>query len=189
MPEQRGLSRLEMAILGLISTGSPCTPYWIRMQFQSSASSHFSGSAGAVYPAIRRLEAQGYARGTGKQTGTRKQRNYGLTRRGKQALRDWLMPSLPLEDIRYSYDPIRTRVYYLDALRPEERLRFVDDAIEQSESYLAVVKKDCEAHRRAGDLLQYGGVRGVLHEVRARIRWLRELRRALVDGNSGTLGA
>jgi len=176
MPEKRALSRLEVAILGLISTGSPCTPYWVRMQFQSSKSSHFSGSAGAVYPAIRRLEEQRYVRSTGRQKGGRKQRDYQLTRSGKQALREWLMPPVPVEDITYSYDPIRTRVYCLEALSPEERRFFIEDAIEQSRSYLAVVKKDCEARRREEELLPYLGARGVLHEVRARIRWLGELR-------------
>ena len=175
----RTLSRLEAAILGLVSTGAPCTAYWIRKQFQSSPSSHFSGSAGAVYPAIRRLGKQGLVRGTRQQRGSRELRPYRLTNRGEQALKDWLLPPLPLEDITYSFDPIRTRVYCLDALDPEERLRFVDNALEQTRRYLAVVKADCEARRRAGDLLQHLGARGVFHEVRARIRWLGELRRAL----------
>jgi DNA-binding PadR family transcriptional regulator len=179
MQPQRTLSRLEVSILGLVSTGAPCTVYWIRKQFEGSPSSHFSGSAGAVYPAIRRLEKQGFVRGTRQKTGARKQRDYALTKHGKQALRGWLMPPLPLEDITYSFDPIRTRVYCLDALAPAERLRFVDDALAQSRSYLAVVKKDCEARRQAGDLLQHVGARGVLHEVRARVRWLGELREAL----------
>lgn len=179
MPPERSLSSLEVAILGLISTGSPCTPYWIRKQFESSASSHFSGSAGAVYPAIRRLEKQRYVRGTDRKNGTRQQRDYGLTRRGKEALRKWLLPPLPQADITYSYDPIRTRVYCLEALSAQEQQSFVADALEQSRAYLALVKKDCEARRRAGDVLPAIGVRGVMHEVRARIRWLEELRKAV----------
>ena len=176
--QKRTLSRLEVAILGLVSTGAPCTAYWIRKQFRDSASSHFSGSAGAVYPAIRRLEKQRFVRGAGQTTGARKQRDYQLTARGDKALRDWLKPPLPLEDVTYSFDPIRTRVYCLGELSAEERRRFVDDALEQSRRYLAMVKKDCEARRRAGDALPHLGARGVLHEVRARIRWLGELQRA-----------
>lgn len=175
----RRLSRLEVTILGLVSTGAPCTTYWIRKQFQSSPSSHFSGSAGAVYPAIRRLEKQGLVRGTRQRRGSRKLSSYRLTNRGEQALRHWLTPPLPLEDITHSLDPIRTRVYFLNALDSEERLRFVDDALEQTNRYLTVVKADCAARRRAGALMQHHGARGVLHEVRARIRWLRDLRRAL----------
>lgn len=174
----RRLSRLEVAILGLVSTGAPCTAYWIRKQFQSSPSSHFSGSAGAVYPAIRRLEKQKFVRGTRQRRGSRKLRPYRLTNRGEQALKDWLLPPLPLEDITYSFDPIRTRVYFLNALDAGERLRFVDNALEQTNRYLAVVNADCEARRRAGDTLQHLGARGVLHEVHARIRWLKELHRA-----------
>jgi DNA-binding PadR family transcriptional regulator len=184
---ERALSRLEVSILGLVSAGAPCTAYWIRKQFQTSASSHFSGSAGAVYPAIRRLEKQGLVRGAKQQTGARKQRDYRLTRRGDEALRQWLTPPLPLEDIRYSFDPIRTRVYSLDALRPSERRRFVEDALEQSKRYLKVVKADCEARRRAGETLQHLGARGVLHEVRARIHWLGELRKALGPGGPSSI--
>ena len=88
---------------------------------------------------------------------------------------DWL----PVEDITHSFDPIRTRVYSLDALDADERLRFIEDALEQTNRYLTVVKADCEARQRAGDLLEHLGARGVLHEVRARVRWLEELRRAL----------
>jgi hypothetical protein len=69
-------------------------------------------------------------------------------------------------------------VYCLDALNAEERLRFVDDALEQTKRYLAVVNADCEARRQAGDPLEHLAARGVLHEVRARIRWLGELRQA-----------
>lgn len=175
----RTLSRLELAILGLVSTGSPCTAYWIRRQFQRSPSSHFSGSAGAVYPAIRRLTKRRMVQWAGQRRGSRESRLYRLTGSGRQAVKAWLMPPLPMEDVTYAHDPIRTRVYSLDILDADERRQFVDDALEQTGRHMAVVRADCEAHRRAGSFLQHLGSRGVLSEMRARIRWLQELREAL----------
>jgi DNA-binding PadR family transcriptional regulator len=175
----RALSRMELTVLGLVSRGEPCTAYWIRRQFQGSPSSHFSGSAGAVYPAVRRLEQQRLLRAAAQSKSGRKARGYALTGSGKKALQKWLLPPLPAEDVACLVDPVRTRVYYLEALSPGDRMRFVEDALAQTRAYAAVVKADCDARKLAGETLQHLGARGVLHEVRARIRWLEELRREL----------
>ncbi len=177
----RELSRLELAVLGLVSAGAPCTAYWIRRQFQRSPSSHFSGSAGAVYPAVGRLEKRGLLCTTTRRDGGRRKRLYRLTRNGEAALRAWLLPPLPVEDVAFSVDPVRTRVYYLGILSAEERQQFVEDALAQTRRHAAVVAADCDARRLGSDRMQYLGARGVLYETRARLRWLEELRRELED--------
>lgn len=76
-------------------------------------------------------------------------------------------------------DLVRTRVDYLDALSPNDRKRFVDEALAQVRRREAVVRAESEERRASEDQFGYLGGLGVLYEVRARIRWLEELRRSL----------
>ena len=177
----RELSRLELTLLGLTSNGGPCTAYWLRCQFQKSPSSFFSGSAGAVYPAVERLEKGGLIAATTRRQGRRVSRRYTLTGTGTKALQEWLLPPLPQEDVTFTMDPVRTRVYYLDALSPEGRRRFVEEALAQARSRAAVVRVEVDGMRESPDRFSYFGGLGVLYEARARVRWLEELRRSL-DG-------
>ena len=177
----RKLSRLELALLGLVSKGGPCTAYWLRREFQQSLSSFFSGSAGAVYPAVERLEKRSLIKATTRQEGRRTSRRYRLTSEGKKALKEWLLPPLPPEDVAFTMDPVRTRVYYLDALSPRERLSFAEDALARAKRRAAAVRAESDERRESGDRFAYLGGLGVLHEAKARIRWLEELRRSLRD--------
>ena len=140
----RNLSRLELTVLGLVSKGAPCTAYWIRRQFQLSPSSFYSGSAGAVYPAMRRLEARTLVTATTRRDGKRKGRDFRLTEKGRQVLKRWLMPPLPDEDIAFTHDPVRTRVYYLEALTASERQHFVDESLSQAYGELADSSKSID---------------------------------------------
>ena len=176
---KRELSRLELAVLGLVSKGAPCTAYWIRRQFQASPSSFFSGSAGAVYPAVKRLEERSLVKASARSEGRRNSQAYRLTAKGKAALESWLTPPLPAEDVAFTMDPIRTRVYYLEALSPEERRRFVEEALAQAKRRVVVVEAESEERRLSGDRFSYLGGLGVVHEARSRVRWLAQLRRAL----------
>ena len=181
---ERELSRLELAVLGLVFRGAPCTAYWIRRQFQTSLSSFFSGSAGAVYPAVRRLEARSLVKATTRKEGRRRSVAYSLTPRGAQALEAWLSPPFPLEDVAFTMDPIRTRVHYLNALSAPERRRFVAEALEQTRRRAEIVESESLALQRSGDEFGYLGGMGVVHEVRARVRWLEELELALETGET-----
>ncbi len=177
----RELSRLELALLGSVSTGEPGTAYWLRRQFQQSLSSFFSGSAGAVYPAVERLEKRSLIRATVRQEGRRTSRRYRLTPSGKKALKEWLLPPLPPEDVAFTMDPVRTRVYYLDTLSPQERKRFVEEALARAKRRVVVVRAESDERRESGERFSYLGGLGVLHEARARVSWLEELHKSLGD--------
>ena len=177
----RALSRLELAVLGLVSNGQPCTAYWIRRQFQLSPSSFFSGSAGAVYPAMRRLEERSLVTSTTKLEGRRKSQEFRLTDQGRQVLKAWLTPPLPAEDLAFTLDPVRTRVYYLDALSASEQRRFVNECLTQAKRRVTVIKAESDDRQHSGDRFSYLGGLGVLYEAKARVRWLEHLRSALGD--------
>ena len=47
-------TELEAAVLGVVWQDGPCTPYAIRQHFLESPAPRWSGSAGAIYPLVRR---------------------------------------------------------------------------------------------------------------------------------------
>ena len=161
-----------MTVLGFVSEGAPCTAYWIRREFQKSPSTFFSGSAGAVYPAVERLEKSGLVEGT---AGPRGSTHYELTEEGLEALRSWLLRPVPAEEMAYTYDPVRTRLFYLAPLTPTERVEFVTSAIAQAESHRRIVEADVEVQRAGGNELYHLGALGVLRQAEARVAWLREV--------------
>src|SRR6516162_6375678 len=87
--KSRALTELEGAALTVIHRLKSCTPYRVRLDFLRSRSHEWSGSAGAVYPALRRLQARGFLKA--QQTGeARRSVNYALTKAGSDALLGWL---------------------------------------------------------------------------------------------------
>jgi DNA-binding PadR family transcriptional regulator len=88
-PKSRALTELEGAALTVIHRLKSCTPYRVRLDFLQSRSHEWSGSAGAVYPALRRLHARGLLKA--QQTGEgRRSVNYALSKAGSEALARWL---------------------------------------------------------------------------------------------------
>ena len=88
----RRLSELETVVLGLVWSDGPCTAYAVRRTVQASLSAQWSGSAGAVYPAVARLEKRGLIRCRDQATGQRRSQALEVTARGSRALADWLGP-------------------------------------------------------------------------------------------------
>ena len=96
-------------------------------------------------------------------------------------MRGWLSPPLPAADVAFAVDPVRTRVYFLAALTPDERLEFARHAEERLREQLAIVEAECAQYRRRGDPFSSLAVRGALCMVRARLRWVAELREKLEE--------
>ncbi len=51
---------LELVILGVFHKKTSSTAYAVAKEFTTSPSSHWSGSAGAIYPIVERLSERGY---------------------------------------------------------------------------------------------------------------------------------
>ena len=107
------LTELEGAILGVFRLDPSCTAYRVRQIFLASQSAEWSGSAGAVYPAINRLEARGQIRSM-PQTDKRGTCTYRLTRAGEAAHDRWLCDSD--RAIGPGLDPFRTRAGFWSVL-------------------------------------------------------------------------
>jgi len=84
------MSTTPYAILGLLSI-EPMSGYDIRQNLRESLSHFWSESYGQIYPALKRLAAEGLiAPARAAASGARDRRLYTLTRRGRARLRRWL---------------------------------------------------------------------------------------------------
>ena len=173
------LSDLEHTILGIVFKRGPCTPYLVAREFLNSPSSHWRGSAGSVYPAVTKLHRIGFLKKTiGKSLG-RRCSLFTLAPKGLKQLQSWLMPPLPEAAASITFDPLRTRSFFLRVLSPEQQLAFFDDAEKQLLAQLPALQADCEAYREAGDWHSEQAQIGTLLVTEARLAWVRQYRRAL----------
>lgn len=172
------LSDLEMAILGIVRKRSPCTAYAVAREFSASPSSHWRGSVGAVYPAVARLRRLGLLR---QERAARLGRACGLlalSPRGLAALRRWLTPPLPAAAAALTFDPLRTRAYFLAVLAPAEQSAFLEAAERELRAQAPLLKAEVARYRRSGDWFSEHAQRGALHVLKGRLAWIREFRRA-----------
>jgi DNA-binding PadR family transcriptional regulator len=165
------LSHLAYIALGVVAESQPCSGYAVMKQFQSSSSTYFSGSAGAIYPLLRRLGEAGLIKEQRHKAGSRTRRTYTLTEQGSSALLEWVCAPLPAEDVAFTVDLLRTRCLFFERLPKAKRRSFVKDARSQLKARI----KDFEG--RIADEKKYTQLERVsFHSVclidKARLKWL-----------------
>jgi DNA-binding PadR family transcriptional regulator len=107
MTKSRGeLTELEGAILGVLRRSPHMTAYAVRRAFLGSLSAEWSGSAGAVYPAIERMRESGLVRSSA-QIDRRGAKTYTLTAKGIGTHDAWLCDIA--RALGPGTDPFRTR--------------------------------------------------------------------------------
>ncbi len=168
-------TELEAAVLGVVWQEGPCTPYAIRQHFLESRAPRWSGSAGAIYPLVRRLETRGLVRSTPSVRGRRAHRDFRITRHGGTALKRWVRAPISLGDGALIHDPLRTRMLFLSALPREEALSFVSDALGALRRALQQAQKDCREKPVGEDQFAHFAARNALLVTRARVKWLAEV--------------
>ncbi len=172
-------TELEAAVLGVVWQEGPCTRYAIRQHFLESPAPRWSGSAGAIYPLVRRLETRGLVRSAPSTQGRRARRDYRITRLGGAALRRWLRVPIAQGDATLIHDPLRTRMLFLSALPREEALSFVADALEALRRALRQAQEDCRENPGREDPFAHLAARNALLVTRARVKWLAEVQAQL----------
>jgi DNA-binding PadR family transcriptional regulator len=174
MRRARPLTELEGTVLGVVWSRQPCTAYQVRREFTDSPSPYWSGSAGAIYPLMARLQAAGLLRSQAHATGARKSRRYTLTAAGRAALARWVGPPVPDHIVGVPPDPLRARITFMRVL-PAARRRVFLRAIEAGmQKFLELAEQE---YARGG----YGGpdfepmARGALAMQKARLEWFRSV--------------
>ncbi|MBI1233540.1 MAG: hypothetical protein GC208_03460 [Alphaproteobacteria bacterium] len=113
------MTELEGAILTLLYVEGSMTAYGVRRAFLDSPSSFWSASAGAIYPALNRMERAELVVGEDATRGNRPARSLSLTESGKSAVLEWVKDVFTA--IGPGFDPFRLRAPMWMQLNPEER--------------------------------------------------------------------
>lgn len=112
------LTEIEGAILSEIAHRQNLTAFRVRRAFETSPSVEWSGSAGAIYPAIRRLRARGLL--DGEETGDRRSTvKLRLTSDGERAMTAWACD--PDRASSVGLDPFRLRAGVWTTLTESQR--------------------------------------------------------------------
>ena len=172
------LSEIEGSVLAHVHELGPVTPYVVRKDYRDSPTPQWSGSAGTIYPLVRRLLTRGLIRSTVHYTGDRRGRHIVLTPAGRRAFWRWLSLPGSAAVVGVPPDPLRTRVRFLAALPVQARRQFIAEAQSSILGQLRVLEHDCEERRALGPF-QYLVSRGALLSMRARLAFLREVTSAL----------
>jgi DNA-binding PadR family transcriptional regulator len=168
------LTELEGCVLGLVWESKRMTPYAIRRVFQESPSPHWSGSAGAIYPLVRRLQNGGLLRSREDYTGQRRRELYEVTAKGVRALRRWIGPALVETFAAIPVDPLRLRVRFLGVLNSSQRADLLRRTERELRDQVKEAERGCREHDPDADAFSYLLARGVLRASRARLAWIRE---------------
>ena len=166
------MTELEGSVLGVVWLRGPCTAYVVRLEFLRSASSHWSGSAGAIYPLLRRLHQQKLLRSRRHTWGNGKKELYEITRKGIAALHAWMGPPLEAWTAKTTFDPVRTRFSFFGALSPAKRRRFLSEARANVAAELKEVERALASIDRKTERYDYLEILAVVYELRAREQWL-----------------
>jgi len=112
---------------------------------------HFSSSPGAIYPALKRIQEQGWITGTIEKKQTLRPRQvYRLTKKGEEVLRQHLSQPVTHEDVVWHFDDLMLRFAFMgEILGREETLRFLHAFLSGIESYVSALKQHLEAVRES----------------------------------------
>lgn len=129
------LTDLEGAALAEIASRGTATSYAVAQSFERSPSEYWSGSAGAVYPLIKRLAARGLLEASAASAGRRERLDYRITDAGRAALEAWLLDARRASGM--GFDPLRTRLVHLHLVPPERRTAFLAEVRDLSRDFAA----------------------------------------------------
>lgn len=175
--EKRALTELESCVLGVVWQRGPCTAYTVRREFAISNSSHWSSSAGSIYPVLARLEQLGLIEAEGASWGAGSKTQYRISAPGLSILKEWIGPPLADWAGAATFDPIRTRASFLGALTLAARRRFVAEAEQMTRAELARFRSS--EHLQSENEWERVASRGVEFELEGRLRWLAMLKREI----------
>lgn len=157
---QKPLTDLEGAVLAEIAKRGATTSYVVARAFAASPSEYWSGSAGAVYPLIKRLAARGLLAAQADADGKRTRLDYRVTDAGRAALEDWLLDVKRASGM--GFDPLRTRLAHMELVDAEQRRKFLHEVRIASADFSAM------------SVPPAGRFGGKIHDswLKARARWL-----------------
>lgn len=122
-----GVTELEGMALSMVCERGSMSAYDIKNALETSPSSFWSGSAGAVYPLTKRLEERGFLYSVEEGTGNRPRKVFRLTDAGLKVMQAWVLDVEKATDS--GYDPLQSRLVFM-YLMPEDKKEAFLDSVE-----------------------------------------------------------
>jgi DNA-binding PadR family transcriptional regulator len=166
---------LGRALLGLL-IDAPLSGYDIRRLFTQTPLATFSDSPGAIYPALKRLEAAGFVRGrVERSAGLRQRRLFRVTPAGKAALESWLNQPVTRDAVVRDSDELMLRFSFMDrGLGPAASARFLRALQHELTTYLPELRRYLEANRGAMPLSGRLALESGIRAYDAMLAWTRD---------------
>ncbi len=167
------LTDLEYIMLGILSFG-PTTGYEIRRVVEQSPVIGFSSSAGAIYPAIKRLEQGGYLKSQLEIQELRPNKKVlSITEEGRTALKQWLKSPLSEKDYEKVHDPLMAKVLFFHNLTIEESRQYLESQVQMVEEYIQELEHTSGNFKGMGFYQSLCMESGIVH-MRTQLNWLRD---------------
>lgn len=173
------ISSLRLAILCLILK-APRSGYDLKKEFEESPMGHFSASPGAIYPALKRMEEEGWIAGAvDNPESLRPARILSLTDAGRDLLKREFLRPLDEQDLIWRMDQLMLRFAFMTPLVGRAATcGFLDQLIEAISSYLHTLREI------SGELANEPpeGVLALQHGIAAyesTLEWARHARKTL----------
>lgn len=139
----------------------------------------FSGSPGAIYPALRRLRARKWVSAIRQKTSARKREEFQITQTGRRALLDWLRQPLRRAEVVHGLQVLLLRFAFFDGnLARNEICRSVTALEQELNAYV----RELEGYGESSGLLNSRttgalAFRNGLDGYRTHLSWVRSVRR------------
>jgi len=145
----RHVSLLGYAVLGLLHQ-EPRSGYDVRRIFANTPMGTFSDSPGAIYPALQRLEKDGFVRSKLQSVSDlRRRRVYRPTPSGRRVFRAWQTKSISSEDVIHRMDELLLRFSFMDQTAGQAAaVRFLRDLTRELRRYTPALRKYLKANAR-----------------------------------------
>lgn len=173
------LTALSGALLGLINE-SPRSGYDLRKVFATTPMRHFSDSPGAIYPALRRLRAEGLVTARVAGRSLRPREIYQLTPKGRTALRAWASAPPTRADVVDGVGPLVLRfVLAFSSAGSKAAEAFLGALERELTTYTAELEAFYQAERENMHLGARLGLERGIEMYAADLQWCRRARQTL----------
>lgn len=168
------ITTLDYALLGLLSQSAQ-SGYDLRKTFETTAMGSFSGSPGAIYPALGRLERQGLVSGEVDTTNELRPRKvFRPTSAGKKTLRIWLARDIDRDDVAHRFDELMLRFAFHWVLGSSKATRrFLERLLTSLEVYLSELTRQYKGLPKETPLQSRLALAAGVEQYRASARWAR----------------
>ena len=182
MVSRKTPTTLEYALLGLIHQ-APQSGYDLRKIFETSAIGSFSGSPGAIYPALARLEKGGLIEGEiDGTTELRPRKVFRPTAKGGTIFRHWLSLDVSREDVEKRIDELILRFAFHGVLNdPSETRAFLEQLARHVSAFIEALEAQKRAFPVGTPIHAELALEAGIGQYRAWARWARQALKRMTE--------